>query len=63
MITEQTKTLRQIVEDAVFSALERHNWNKQSAADELGVSLKTIYNHIHKMDARLSNEQLSEART
>jgi len=44
------QTLKQIIEAAIFAALERNNWNKQAAADELQVSLKTIYNWIKRME-------------
>lgn len=50
------RTLREIIQDAVFAALERHNWNKQEAAKELGISLKSIYNHIARMDAAISKK-------
>jgi transposase len=47
----EAKSLREIIEAAVFAALERNNWDKQAAADELRVSLKTIYNWIKRMEA------------
>lgn len=49
-IDSQEQTLREIIEDAVWKALERNNWNKQLAADELGISLKSIYNHVKRMN-------------
>lgn len=50
------KTLREIIQDAVFASLERNNWNKQAAATELGISLKSIYNHIARMDLEISEK-------
>jgi transposase len=35
---------------AVVDALERHDGNKVKAAKELGVSLKTIYNILARLD-------------
>lgn len=52
----EPKTLRQIIQDAVFASLERNNWNKQEAAKELGISLKSIYNHIARMDAEIRSK-------
>ena len=33
---------------AIYHALERHAGNKPSAAEELGVSLKTLYNKLNQ---------------
>jgi len=41
-------TLRQIEAHAIQAALERHQGSKQAAAEELGVSLKTLYNKINQ---------------
>ncbi len=40
-------TLREIEMEAIQYALERHDGNKPKAADELGVSLKTLYNKLN----------------
>ena len=48
-------TLKAIESQAIEESLERHNGDKQAAADELGVSIKTIYN-------RLNTPQLSVKR-
>ncbi|MEX2093379.1 MAG: helix-turn-helix domain-containing protein [Pirellulales bacterium] len=32
---------------AIFQALERHGGSKPKAADELGISLKTLYNKLN----------------
>lgn len=61
---EQPKTIKQTTEDMVFAALERHNWNKRTAANELGVSLKTIYNYINsnKWSEKLFCSQFSKTK-
>ncbi|MFO7906063.1 MAG: sigma-54-dependent transcriptional regulator [Planctomycetota bacterium] len=41
-------TLRELEIMAIDQALERHNGNKPAAAEELGVSLKTLYNKINQ---------------
>ncbi len=40
-------TLRDIEMEAIQYALDRHDGNKPKAADELGVSLKTLYNKLN----------------
>jgi two-component system NtrC family response regulator len=41
-------TLRDLEMHAIHQALQRHNGNKVAAADELGVSLKTLYNKLNQ---------------
>jgi DNA-binding NtrC family response regulator len=41
-------TLRELEMHAIHQALERHHGNKVTAADELGVSLKTLYNKLNQ---------------
>jgi two-component system NtrC family response regulator len=41
-------TLRELEQLAIEEALERHEGNKSAAAEELGVSLKTLYNKINQ---------------
>ena len=40
-------SLRDLEMQAIYQALERHDGNKPKAADELGVSLKTLYNKLN----------------
>ena len=41
-------TLRDLEMEAIHQALERHDGNKPKAADELGISLKTLYNKLNQ---------------
>ncbi|MCA9270501.1 MAG: sigma-54-dependent Fis family transcriptional regulator, partial [Planctomycetales bacterium] len=41
-------TLRDLEMQAIHEALERHDGNKPKAADELGISLKTLYNKLNQ---------------
>ena len=40
-------TLRDLEMQAIYQSLERHGGNKPRAADELGISLKTLYNKLN----------------
>lgn len=40
-------SLRDLEMQAIYQALERHGGNKPKAAEELGVSLKTLYNKLN----------------
>jgi len=44
------RTLRDIEMDHILKTVGKHNGNKQKAADELGISLKTIYNKLNQME-------------
>ncbi len=39
---------REIEMQAIHQSLERHAGNKPKAADELGISLKTLYNKLNQ---------------
>jgi DNA-binding NtrC family response regulator len=41
-------SLKDIESHAIVAALERHHGNKAAAAEELGISLKTLYNKINQ---------------
>lgn len=41
-------TLRDLEMQAIQESLERHDGNKPAAADELGISLKTLYNKLNQ---------------
>jgi DNA-binding NtrC family response regulator len=40
-------SLRELEMQAIYEALERHEGNKAAASEELGVSLKTLYNKLN----------------
>jgi DNA-binding NtrC family response regulator len=44
-------TLRDLEMDAIHEALERNDGNKPKAADELGISLKTLYNKLNQVNS------------
>jgi two-component system NtrC family response regulator len=44
-------SLRQREMQAIFDALDRHGGNKPKAAEELGISLKTLYNKLNQAAA------------
>jgi len=46
-IAQGGKTLRDLEMDAIQSSLQRNEGNKAKAADELGISLKTLYNKLN----------------
>jgi len=41
-------TLRELELHAIEASLERHDGNKPKVADELGISLKTLYNKLNQ---------------
>jgi len=44
----QSGNLREMEIQAIHEALARHNGNKPKAAEELGISLKTLYNKLNQ---------------
>ncbi len=44
-------SLRDLEMQAISEALERHAGNKPKAAEELGISLKTLYNKLNQASA------------
>ena len=51
-ITEESTTLRDMEMRAINAALVRHDGNKAKTAEELGISLKTLYNKLNQFDAK-----------
>ncbi|MDR0610057.1 MAG: sigma-54 dependent transcriptional regulator [Planctomycetaceae bacterium] len=49
-----TTTLRDLEMKAIFAALTRHEGNKAKAAEELGISLKTLYNKLNQSEKRIA---------
>jgi len=45
-------TLRDMEMKAIDSAMQRHGGNKSKAAEELGISLKTLYNKLNQSEKR-----------
>jgi DNA-binding NtrC family response regulator len=46
---ERPLSLREMEAQAILEALDRHQGNKPRTAEELGISLKTLYNKLHQM--------------
>ena len=44
----QPQTLRELELHAIHEALARHNGSKPKAAEELGISVKTLYNKLNQ---------------
>ena len=44
-------TLREIEMQAILNSVERHEGNKPRAAEELGISLKTLYNKLNQAES------------
>ncbi len=46
---DRPKTLREMEFDAIREGLERNAGNKPKTAEELGITLKTLYNKLHQL--------------
>jgi two-component system NtrC family response regulator len=46
-----SQTLRDLEMQAIYDALDRHGGNKPKAAEDLGISLKTLYNKLNQASA------------
>ena len=42
-------SLRELEMQAILAGLERNHGNKARTAEELGISLKTLYNKLHQL--------------
>ena len=42
-------SLRELETQAILDGLERNRGNKARTAEELGISLKTLYNKLHQL--------------
>lgn len=51
---ESVKSLRDKEAEAIYDALARHHGNKNKTAEELGISLKTLYNKLNQLDIKKS---------
>jgi DNA-binding NtrC family response regulator len=55
-------SLREMEMQAIVESLERNHGNKPRTAEELGISLKTLYNKLHQLaDAQQAAGQVSAA--
>ena len=55
-------SLREMEMQAIVESLERNHGNKPRTAEELGISLKTLYNKLHQLaDAQQAAGQASAA--
>jgi two-component system NtrC family response regulator len=50
----ESQTLRDLEMKAIESALVRNGGNKSKAAEELGISLKTLYNKLNQSEKRIA---------
>ena len=48
-VANRPESLRELEMRAILSGLERNHGNKARTADELGISLKTLYNKLHQL--------------
>ena len=46
---EETISIRKVTMDLIMKALEKHNGNRKLAAEELGISERTLYRRLGKM--------------
>jgi transcriptional regulator with PAS, ATPase and Fis domain len=48
-LTPRPESLRELEMRAILEGLDRNNGNKARTAEELGISLKTLYNKLHQL--------------
>ena len=51
-LSTEASTLRDLEMKAIESAMQRHGGNKSKPAEELGISLKTLYNKLNQSEKR-----------
>ncbi|MDB4557103.1 sigma 54-interacting transcriptional regulator, partial [bacterium] len=56
-LTNKPQSLKQIEMQAIIDSLERNDGNKSRTADELGISLKTLYNKLNQMESTETNPE------
>jgi DNA-binding NtrC family response regulator len=49
--TNGPRSLADVEMEFILQVYQKHGGNKQRTADELGISLKTLYNKLHKYEA------------
>ena len=52
-----TKTLSDVEMEYILQVYAKNNYNKQVTSTELGISLKTLYNKLHKYEEELRQRQ------
>ncbi|HWB00439.1 MAG TPA: sigma-54 dependent transcriptional regulator [Pirellulales bacterium] len=63
-VTASAPTLRELEMVAIHQALDRHKGNKPKAADELGISLKTLYNKLNQeQDSGVGIQESAKAKS
>lgn len=48
----EPRTLREMEDQMILHVLDKHEGDKPSAAKELGIALKTLYNRLNQLEAR-----------
>ncbi|MCR9198158.1 MAG: sigma-54 dependent transcriptional regulator [Planctomycetaceae bacterium] len=52
MFDAEPRTLREMEDQMILHVLDKHEGDKPSAAKELGIALKTLYNRLNQLEAR-----------
>ena len=53
------KGLNSVKRDTILAALEKHEWNKSKARQELGIGRQTLYNLIKRFDLESAAKEIS----